>query len=226
MAQLSVADAAGGLGVSAERIRALIHAGELPATKIAGRWVVDSGDVEGRRREPRHSGRPLSPRNAWAIFALGDGLRVPWVSRSEIDRLRARLRSQPDLADVAALTRRRAEAHRYRAVPAVISRLVATASGQPTGISAKGHNLVGAPEADLYLPADLVDEVVRRYALGDATREDANVVLRAPSTDRWPVASVTPRLAVAVDLYAGDSRSRRAAENLYQRIQRDRSYDG
>jgi excisionase family DNA binding protein len=226
MAQLSVVDAAGELGVSAERIRALIHAGELPATKIAGRWVVDSGDVEGRRREPRHGGRPLSPRNAWAIFALGDGVRVPWVSRSEIDRLRARLRSQPDLADLAALTRRRGEAHRYRAVPAVIDRLVATAGVQPTGISAEGHNLVGAPQADLYLPADLVDEVVRRYALDDAAREDANVVLRVPSTDRWPVTSVTPRLAVAVDLYdAGDARSRRAAENLYQRIQRDQRYD-
>ncbi len=226
MAQLSVIDAADALGVSAKRIRALIHAGELPGTKVAGRWVVDSADVDNRRREPRHGGRPLSPTNAWAIFALADGVRVPWVSRSEIDRLRARLRSEPGLADLAALTRRRAKAFRYRAVPAVVERLVATPGVQPTGISAEGHNLVGAPQADVYLPAEMVDEIVRRYALDAATRKDENVVLRVPSSDHWPVAASTPRLAVAVDLYdAGDDRSRRAARNLYRRITADRGYD-
>lgn len=226
MAQLSVLDAAGELGVSAERIRALIRAGELPGSKVAGRWVVDSADVDERRREPRHGGRPLSSTNAWAIFALADGDRGPWVSRSEINRLRARLRSHPALADLAGLVRRRAEVHRYRVVPAVIDRLVAIAGVQPTGISAKGHNLVDAPQADLYVPADMLDEIVRRYALDDAARKDANVVLRVPSSDRWPVADSTPRLAVAVDLYdVGDARSRRAAEHLYQRIQRDRSYE-
>jgi len=65
-----------------------------------------------------------------------------------------------------------------------------------------------------------------RYALDDAKRQEANVVLRVPSSDRWPVADSTPRLAVAVDLYdVGDTRSRRAAEHLYGRIQRDQSYD-
>jgi len=83
------------------------------------------------------------------------------VSRSEIDRLRARLRSHPALADLAGLVRRRAEIHRYRAVQAAIDRLVATTGVQPTGISAEGHSLVGAPQADLCLPADMLDEVVR-----------------------------------------------------------------
>jgi len=223
---MSVIDAADVLGVTSGRIRALIHAGELPATKIAGRWVVDEDDVHDRRRDPRSGGRPLSPTNVWAIFALADGVRVPWISRSETDRLRARLRAAPDLSDMAALSRRRAHVHLYRAVPAAIERLVNTPGAQPSGVSAHGHDLVGAPQADLYLQAGALDEVVPRYALETTSRSQANVVLRVPSSDHGPVTPSTPRLAVAVDLYDdGDARSRRAAEVLYQRIQHDRRFD-
>lgn len=55
---LTVTEAAVQLGVSASRIRALIKAGTLPATKHGHAWMLREEDVLQRLMNRPHSGRP------------------------------------------------------------------------------------------------------------------------------------------------------------------------
>ena len=55
---LSVSEAASRLGVSGARVRALIGAGALRATKVGRAWAVAESSVEQRLREGARSGRP------------------------------------------------------------------------------------------------------------------------------------------------------------------------
>ena len=49
--------AADRLGVTTRRIRAMIDAGIIPATKIGRDWMVDPEDIEAVRNTPRPPGR-------------------------------------------------------------------------------------------------------------------------------------------------------------------------
>lgn len=55
---LTVTEAAGQLGVSASRVRALIKAGMLPATKHGRAWMLREEDVLQRLMDRPRSGRP------------------------------------------------------------------------------------------------------------------------------------------------------------------------
>ena len=65
MALRGVPEVAASWGVSPRRVRQLIDAGSLPATRVAGRWLVEETAVEAARE--RWAGRPLSWRSAWAV---------------------------------------------------------------------------------------------------------------------------------------------------------------
>lgn len=65
MALRGVPEVAASWGVSPRRVRQLIDAGSLPATRVAGRWLVEESAVEAARE--RWAGRPLSWRSAWAV---------------------------------------------------------------------------------------------------------------------------------------------------------------
>lgn len=98
---LSVEAAAGRLGVSERRVRALIAAGRLPAERAGRAWVIDPaalGLIEG----VRPVGRPLGVEAAWSEL-LGD-VAVPAF---DVGRVRARYRRRSgvevfDAPDVAA----------------------------------------------------------------------------------------------------------------------------
>lgn len=55
---LSVAESARALGVSPQRIRAMIAAGTLPASKIGKAWALKEEDVMGRMAAKPKGGRP------------------------------------------------------------------------------------------------------------------------------------------------------------------------
>ncbi|MDR1016240.1 MAG: DNA-binding protein [Coriobacteriales bacterium] len=55
---LSTADTATVLGISVRRVRALIGAGELKATRLGGNWLVDPDSVRTRLGRPKLNGRP------------------------------------------------------------------------------------------------------------------------------------------------------------------------
>jgi hypothetical protein len=214
--EVGVNEASARLGLSAHRLRHLIHVGDLPARRVAGRWVVDTAELD-RLAENRSPGRPLSPRMAWGLISLLEMGDAPELSAPERSRLRARLREAPDLAQLARICRGRSHVHRLHVHPGALPRALAWEEAVPTGASAGGHDVVDVRGAELYLPAPAVGRMSRALRARPADG-DANLVVRVPAAGRWPFQEGRAGpVAVALDLWeAGDSRSRRAAEELYR----------
>lgn len=66
---LSVHEAADSLGVSMERVRQMIHAGQLDARRSSAGWLIPADAVAERSRNV-YVGRPLEPQTAWSAIAL------------------------------------------------------------------------------------------------------------------------------------------------------------
>ncbi len=225
---LSVSDAASELGVNESRVRALIGAGELQAEKVGGRWLVDSSAVARRNREESGPGRPLSPRNAWALLRLASGESVPgdldgvsrWRLGQSLDRL--------GVGGMRARLIRRGRPHHFRALRGELRALHADERLMLSGSSAAGaHQLdLLAPDAvDAYVPMSALDDLVAEHALEAVSPIDANVVLRAVADDVWPspVRRAAPLAAVALDLADyPDSRSSRVGHEVLDRLAKDR----
>ena len=87
--EVGLDEAAVRLGLTRQRVHQLVHAGDLPARRIAGRWVVDDADVD-RLVEGRSPGRRFSPRVAWGLISLIESGEAPALSAPERSRLRNR----------------------------------------------------------------------------------------------------------------------------------------
>lgn len=215
--ELSVSEVAEQLGVSRQRVLALIHAGELPARLIGGRWVAASMDVDELRRD-RLAGRPMAGRIAWGLLDLLDGGHAPWLTASERSRLRARLRARPPVDQVAHWVRRRSEVLWLRGHPAALPRLLAFDGVVPAGASAPGQDIVDPGRVEVYLHKDDAARAMRKLALRPVARREANAVVKVPE-GVWPFDEGPGRAAVALDLWeAGDERSRRTARGLYSSL--------
>jgi excisionase family DNA binding protein len=224
--EVGVGEAAERVGVSQHRLRYLIHAGELPARRVAGRWVLETDAVD-RYAEYRRPGRPLSPRKAWGLVDLLQSGRAPDVSAPERSRLRARLRARPSLEELARLGRRRAQPLYLRVHPGALPRALGWDGAVAAGASAGGHNIVDPTRAEIYLAEPAVGPMSRALRARPASRAEANLVVRVPPGPRWPFPNgKAGPVAVALDLWeAGDSRSRRAAERLYRAALAARRYE-
>ena len=77
---VSLADASQLLGVSSERVRQLVVAGDLPGVRFGNAWAVPRGAVAARRQVSNRRGRPLGERRAWEAIASG-GVDLSNVSR-------------------------------------------------------------------------------------------------------------------------------------------------
>lgn len=212
---LPAAAAARLLGLSLQRVRALVYEGELPGQKVAGRWFVDRSAVERRRRDPKLSGRPHSPAHAWGLIALAEGEDPKWLDSSNRSRLRRLLREH-DLQDILPSLARRGRRLELRAHASDLSRIEAEPDVVRSGASAASeyHLEIVAPGVlEAYVPARRLSQLERRYRLKPSA--DANVILHVVD-DPWPFASnqrVAPRLAAVLDLLNhDDERSRRAGQ--------------
>lgn len=225
MGELAIADAAERLGVGPHRVRALVHARRLPARKVAGRFVVDEADVE-RLSEDRSPGRPLSPRMAWGLISLLERGQAPGLSAPERSRLRARLRQEPPLAEVARLVRGRSRVYRLRIHSGGLERARNWPGVVATGASARGHDIVDVRVVEVYVRAAALNKLVRQLHARPVHR-DANLVVRVPTLADWPFPDEEPgAVTIALDLWdAGDSRSRRAARRLYERALAARRFE-
>jgi hypothetical protein len=100
---MSLADASVLLGLSAERVRQLVVAGQLAGIRFGNVWVVPRDVVIARRHQPGRRGRPLSPVRAWEELVAGPVdlrragaflrravLRRCEMSRADLDAVRAR----------------------------------------------------------------------------------------------------------------------------------------
>ncbi|MGJ9423008.1 helix-turn-helix domain-containing protein [Aeromicrobium sp. CF3.5] len=92
MGRVSVAEAAGLLGVHPQRVHQRIRDGSLPAKRIGSQWSIEEADLEVVRFR-KASGRPLSARSAWVmeVVAAGDERALAQLSPSERSRARCRL---------------------------------------------------------------------------------------------------------------------------------------
>ncbi|MBI2755377.1 MAG: helix-turn-helix domain-containing protein [Chloroflexi bacterium] len=217
---MPVADAAQRLGLSQQRVRALVADGELPARKSAGRWFVERSAVEKRIREPRLAGRPFSPEHAWGLVALAEGEPAPWLDASNRSRLRRQLRDH-DMRELLPALRRRARRVELRAHPSDLARLAKEPDLVWGGVSAAAEHrleIVAPGNFEAYVSKRMDRELQREYNLKPST--EPNVVLHVVDGP-WPFDKqrrVVPLLVAVLDLLEDDDeRARRAASKALQR---------
>lgn len=233
MEDLSVAEAAKVLGVSARRIRALLENGHLPGRQVGGRWLLSSRDVEQRRRVPHEGGRPLSQASAWHILAVLSGAEdslseLPAPARS---RARSRARDIRKPGEIESkwprLLANRARSISFYGHPSVLADLLADPRLVRSGVSAAAdHNagLVAAGQAEGYVRSSDAQDLRAEYALNPGVDyAQANVtfhVVADEQASRWLFShAVAPAAVVAADLAERAApRDRAAGMNLAAKL--------
>lgn len=229
MRDVSVAEAAGRLGVTPHRIRQRIEDGTLPAVRVGNRWSIDEADLLPLMSGTR-AGRPVSERSAWAILDLADhdGRDALPLAASERGRARRRLndlvncaKASDDVGPLAHLLREllgnRAQRHVFQANDRDLDDLRADARLALSGLSDPRAGIAGGEIVEGYVLSAQFEEVVRDYllvpAVNQAARQRANVVLHV--SDR-PVVAPVPLLLLATDLgeHRGPREESRARELL------------
>jgi excisionase family DNA binding protein len=201
---ISIPEAAQVLGLSSARVRAMAVHGQLSASKVGDRWLVERAAVEQRRHQKASAGRPLAPHNAWALLLLASGEEVKAIDPSVRSRLRRALAVE-GLEKLAPRLARRAEVRSFRAHPGEISYLLEDPDLVRSGVSAAGAHdfgLVSGQEIDGYLQKSKLKKFAARHALSPAGLE-GNVRLRLVPDKAWRFLqseSIAPIAAVAVDL--------------------------
>jgi hypothetical protein len=150
----SVDEYAAWRGVSAQRVRELLRAGELPGHRIGARqWIVDDGAFSVRRS----LGQPMSPPMAWALIAsLGGDARHPDVPAVRGDRLRKnreRLLNAGEEAPelMSSWLRRRGERLVFGAQPADVGDLLQDPRVLPSGVSDPRSGVASGDIAEVWL---------------------------------------------------------------------------
>lgn len=225
---MTVADAARRLDVAPAQVRELVRAGELDATKLGRELLIDPDSVWRRLAVVRpEAGRPLSPRQAWAVLWLRSGRHPGWLTSAQRARAHRYAARGQEIERWPAMLRRRARVHRGRMLRAQLDRLRGHPDTCAAGVSAAGHHgldlMETGDEAELYLPRRLLDELrqTRRVSLG---ARNSNVVLRVPALDEDVVelGEIAPPAVIVADLLdRGNERTVRAAGELLGRLDRN-----
>jgi len=203
---VSLAEAGRLLGVSPERVRQLVVAGDLAGVRFGNAWAVPVDAVFARRQRASRRGRPLGPRRAWEEIVAGR------VDLDDPGRYRAR-----------------ADPTRYDMTKGDTDHLVNGDGILVSGLAAARDygQLVGASSGpvDLYLAEPTKDALSGVVAAGPNPL--GSVVLRVVPAREWAFLDerlsaerrgrppLAPRAAVALDLMeSGDPRHWTAAEAL------------
>lgn len=221
MPVLGVVDAAEHLEVSPRRVRQMLASGDLPGQRVGRSWAIDRADVEQLRRSD--VGRPWSAASAWAALELAAGRKL---ELSPVERSRARKRlAESGLDGLVSRLRARSDSHEMYVHPSALVRLGAEPGVVRGGVSAVDEydvDLIAGDEAEVYVRASQLADVVDRYALDD-NPDRPNVVVRVVDDEVWPFdddARVAPWSVVAVDLLdSRNERSQRAGIELIERHQ-------
>jgi excisionase family DNA binding protein len=163
-----VGEAAQRLGISEQRVRAMIASGRLPAEKLGGVWWISQRALACERFAAPSPGRPFTAAHAWAALVLASGENdLSWISRQSRWRIRSALRS----SGVEGLSGRlvnRGAPHAYQAHPGELSYLAEEPEVMRTGPSAAdahGLGLHGSDELHAYVPAAALDRIRSEHAL-------------------------------------------------------------
>ena len=224
--RIAVPEAANILGLSANRVRALVARGQLPALKIGGHWLVERAAVEARKRQGVPDGRPFAPQNAWALLLLASEESVEEIDPSVRSRLRRALRLE-GLEKLGPRLYRRAEMRFLDAHPGEIAYLLQDPELVRSGVSAAaehGLELVSGQEADGYLRAGTLERFASSHALSSAGTA-GNVRLRLVPDESWRFLAgrlIAPLAAVALDLSEDpEPRSARVGRAALRDLDRD-----
>ncbi len=193
---LPLADAADLLGLSVERVRQLVVAGQLPGQRVAKVWVVPRDAVVARRHSPGAGGRPLGPVHAWQELLSGAlDLHRPGRYQRRANLMRCDMsRADSD------------------ALPNLVGALV----GGVRAAIELGEQLSVDDSVDLYLAAASFRDLDAQVAF--VPNAAGRVALRVVDDAAWnllPEGAVAPKAAVALDLLeSGDPRHWIAGEHL------------
>lgn len=222
---ISISEAARVLDLSTARVRAMASGGQLSASKIADRWLVERASVEQRKRRGAHEGRRFAPRNAWALLMLASEEEVEGIDPSVRSRMRRALALE-GLGELAPRLERRAQVSLYRGHSGEICHLIDDPALMRSGISAAGSlgiGLVSGREADGYLPEAKLKRFIKEHALSPV-EADGNVRLRVVPDEAWAILggrSLAPEAVVALDLMEeSDPRSAKAGAEVIKKLDR------
>ncbi len=199
---LSVHETSTRLGVTPVRVRQLISAGELPATRVGRQWVLQEADVE--RFSPQRRGRPISEASAWAFLhylsSEHDGF---WDVSREVRAQHAlwarQLRDLPDMlrpTPLVGLVRNRAKTVLLSADRDEIPDLRRDPALTISGVSHPEAGLLSNAEVEGYVSRQKFERLRREWLLVPAAPKDANVILHVATAVPAPL----PIAAVAADL--------------------------
>jgi excisionase family DNA binding protein len=202
---VSLSEAAQVLGVSPERVRQLVVAGDLPGVRFGNAWAVPRVSLVVRRSQRPRRGRPFGARRAWEKIVVGD------VDLDDVGRFRNRAvvhRYEVSGSDAEFLA-----SHDAVAVSGVAA---AIEMGEPLAVAARGMELYMAESFHEHL-GSVVALVID--PLGDLTVRVVvdgawDLVMGASQVADGGVRLV-PRGAVALDLMgSADPRHWIAAQHL------------
>lgn len=214
--ELTVSEAAKRLGVSRQRVHALLHSGDLPARWLSGRWLLDGAGIEGRATSNAPLGKPLAPHMAWGLINLAEDRAAPWLNVEQRSRLKRRLRSEPTIDQFAAWVRQRNRVLWLRGHSSVMARIRQDRHVVLSGASARRQPIVDSRRVEVYVSEQHADLFIEEHALRTVEPSRANVILRIPR-GAWPFSDEVGPIGIAMDLWeASDERSKRAAVDLYQ----------
>ena len=193
---VSLADASSILGVSSERVRQLVVAGDLPAQRFGNAWAVPMDAIVARRHSARSGGRPLGAVRAWRELVDGDidlGRPGRYQRRAEV------VRCEMGEAD-------------FESLPGAVGALM----GGVRAAIELGASLIPADDRDLYLSRSAFGQLDSLVAAVPGPL--GRIRLRVVDDDAWGIISggeFAPRGAVALDLLdSSDPRRWIAAEGL------------
>lgn len=215
MKEMSVRSAAKQLGLSEQRVRALLKAGRIKGRKIGSSWIVEDGPY---LADSRPHGRPLAGSNAWALLALLSKQDPSWVDPSVRSRLR-RWIGQRDIVQLIRESAPRSSLHQWRVLPADILMIQDLYPIVRSGLSASGSQLdiVPIPGAlDSYVDQASLDAIEGRFR-PEVDSARPNIVLRVPVQDWILSFHDAPAPVAAADLLLHeDPRVARAAAQLLE----------
>jgi excisionase family DNA binding protein len=200
---VSIPEAAKTLDLSASRVQALVARGQIPGVKVGGRWLIERGALDRRRRAVLR-GRPFAAHNAWALLCLASGKDPGGLDPSVRSRLRRAIALE-GVEELGPRLARRAESRHFSAHPGEIPYILEDPGLIKSGVSAAaahGLDLASGPEADGYLHAGALKEFIAAHALRPAG-PGANLHIRSVPDEAWRFldnAPVAPLAAVALDL--------------------------